>query len=86
MFTDIYLIAPDNGRINTSYNIPSRIGKDVYVINANIANSDQIIEVESMDSEISVSVTISGIAGAMPMEGTALSSGSDHRVVYDSRE
>ena len=83
--TDVYLIAPENGYINTSYNIPSEIGRDSYLINANVANADQIIEIESMDSEVSVSVTISGIAGAMPIEGTATSSSQDHRIVYDSR-
>lgn len=84
--TDMYLIAPENGYIETEYRIPAEIGKESYIINADQANTDEIIEVKSASSEKSVSVTMNGIAGSMPINGTAYSSMSNHRISYDSRK
>ena len=82
--TDMYLIAPDNGYMNTTYRIPTKIGGESYIINADVATTDQIIEVTSVSGK-NVSVTISGIANVIPVNGTAASSTSEHRISYDSK-
>jgi len=85
MLTDVYLIAPDNGRIDTKYTIPPTIVKESYVINADTATTDQIIEIVSSKSDKKVSVTISGITNTMSINGTAFSSSLTHRINYDSK-
>ncbi len=82
--TDMYMIAPENGYIETEYKIPAEIGRETYIINADLASTDEIINVNSTASEKSVSVTINGIASSMPINGTAYSSASTHRISYDS--
>lgn len=82
--TDMYMVAPENGHIETGYKIPAEIGKETYIINANMASTDEIIDVSSTSSGKSVSVTINGIASSMPLNGTAYSSESTHRISYDS--
>ncbi|MCZ7355710.1 MAG: hypothetical protein O8C66_02975 [Candidatus Methanoperedens sp.] len=83
--TDMYLIAPENGYIETEYKIPSEIGRETYIINADLAGTDEIIDVNSTTTEKSVSVTINGIASSMLINGTAYSSNSTHWISYDSR-
>ncbi len=85
MITDMYVILPANGKIEIDYTIPAKAGKDDYIINADIAMSDQIIEVISLTSGKKVRVTIGGIANTMPINGTASSSASKHVISYDSR-
>jgi hypothetical protein len=84
--TDMYLIAPENGIINTSYRIPSSIGKEPYIIDI-IQNSDaadEIIEVSSSVSDKKVNVTLNGMS-EIGVNGTAYSSMSSHRIIYDSK-
>ena len=50
MITDMYVVLPANGKIEIDYTIPAKAGKDDYIINADIAISDQIIEVISLSS------------------------------------
>lgn len=83
--TDMYMILPENGIITTSYMIPRQIGKETYIIDADPASIDQIIEIRSGESDKSVSVTISGITSTLSINGTAYSSTSDHKITYDSR-
>ncbi|MCD4806995.1 MAG: hypothetical protein K8R13_05380 [Methanococcoides sp.] len=83
--TDMYLIAPENGRIDTKFMIPTTIGNEYYTINADVATTDQIIEVESQSSQRKVNVTISGIASTVPINGTVLSGEMEHRISYDSK-
>ncbi|VVB84603.1 Uncharacterised protein [uncultured archaeon] len=83
--TDMYLVAPENGYIETEYKVPAEIGRETYTINADLASTDEIIDINSTSSEKSVSVTINGIASSMPINGTAYSSTSTHRISYESR-
>ncbi|MBP1910097.1 hypothetical protein [Methanolobus bombayensis] len=85
MITDMYLILPANGQIDTKYDIPPKVGTETYIINADIAYTDQIIELVSSDSGKKVRVTIGGIATTMPINGTASSSSTNHMISYDSR-
>lgn len=85
MITDMYLIVPPNGKIDTEYRTPVRAGREEYTIDADIAYEDQIIEVISQSSGKKVRVTIGGIATTMPINGTASSSSTNHMISYDSR-
>jgi hypothetical protein len=82
--TDMYLIAPENGMIDTAYIIPDEIGKETYTINTDLAFIDQVIEVKSLISDKSVSITINGIASTISISGTAYSSSPTHRISYNS--
>lgn len=86
MLTDMYLILPDNGYIDTEYRIPAKAGRGDYIIDADVAYTDQIIEVISPSSGKKVRVTIGGIATTMPINGTASSSSTNHKISYDSRK
>ena len=83
--TDMYLIVPENGNIETEYKIPTKIGGELYLINAESADVDEIIEVTSLDSDKSVSVTLNGIASSMSINGTAYSSVNTHRISYENK-
>ena len=85
ILTDMYLIAPENGHIVTEYKIPAEIGRETYIINADLASStDEIIEVISKESDKSVSVTMNGIGSSMPINGTAYSSNFTHWISYEN--
>lgn len=85
ILTDMYLIVPENGHIATEYKIPAEIGRETYLINADQASSTrEIIEVKSMESDKSVSVTMNGIGSSMPINGTAYSSNLTHRISYEN--
>jgi hypothetical protein len=86
MITDMYLILPENGRIDTEYSIPEKVGTETYIIEADVNSaSGQIIEVVSSDSGKKVRVTIAGIGNTMSIEGTVTSSSTNHMISYDSR-
>lgn len=85
LVTDMYLILPENGIIESEYMIPAEVGGESYMINANSAMTDQIFELESASGK-KTSVTISGIATAININGTVSSSSTHHRIRYDSRK
>lgn len=85
LVTDMYLILPENGVIESDYMIPSEVGGEPYTINANLAMTDQIFELKSSSGKES-SVTISGIATTILINGTVSSSDINHRISYDSRK
>lgn len=85
LVTDMYLILPENGVIESDYMIPAEVGGESYSINANLAMTDQIFELRSSSGE-ETSVTISGIATTIPINGTVSSSDINHRISYDSRK
>lgn len=85
LVTDMYLILPENGVIESDYMIPAEVGGEYYTINANLAMTDQIFELKSSSGE-DTSVTISGIATTIPINGTVSSSDINHRISYDSRK
>jgi hypothetical protein len=85
LVTDMYLILPENGVIESKYMIPAEVGGEAYTINANSAMTDQIFELESASGK-KTSVTISGIATAIRINGTVSSSSTNHRIRYDSRK
>ncbi len=87
--TDMYLIAPDNGTINTNYSIPSTVGREPYIINiitgAESEGNDEIVEVSSTVSDKKINVTLNGMSD-LGVNGTVYSSMLTHRISYDSNE
>lgn len=81
----MYLIAPENGIIETDYKIPAEIGRETYMIKTDLANTDEILEIQSEASDTNVRVTMNGIASSMPINGTGYSTQSRHRISYDSK-
>ena len=71
--------------IESDYMIPAEVGGEAYTINANLAMTDQIFELKSPSGK-EKSVTISGIATTIPINGTVSSSAIHHRISYDSRK
>jgi len=82
----MYLIAPENGIIETEYKIPAEIGRESYMIKTDLAESDGILEIQSEVSDKNIRVTMNGIATSMPITGTAYSSNSSHRISYGSNK
>ncbi|MBP2031024.1 orotidine-5'-phosphate decarboxylase [Methanohalophilus levihalophilus] len=86
MVTDVYLIAPENGRIETEYLTPNKIAGENYLISAETANADQVIGVTSSSSDKTVNVTLSGITNTIGINGITTSNSDTHRISYDSRK
>lgn len=84
--TDVYLIAPDNGRLETSFIVPTKIAGEYYIITAETANIDQVIGITSSSSDKTVNVTLSGITNTIGINGTTTSSKTTHGISYDSRK
>jgi hypothetical protein len=82
----MYLIAPENGLIETDYRIPTQVGRETYMIKTDLAESDGILEIQSENSDKNVRVTMNGIASSMPITGIVYSSESSHRISYDSEK
>lgn len=80
----LYLIAPENGYIETDYRIPAQIARETYFINAESEFIDEIIEVRSTESDKIISITLNGIASSMSINGTAYSSTSNHMIRYNN--
>jgi hypothetical protein len=77
--TDVYLIAPDNGKLETSFIAPTTIAGEYYFITAEPTLNGQVIGVTSSSSEKTVNVTLSGIANNILINGTT-------GISYDSRK
>ena len=86
LVTDVYLIAPENGRIETAYLTPTTIAGEYYFITAETANADQVIGVTSSSSDRTVNVTLSGITNTIGITGTTNSNKETHGISYDSRK
>lgn len=86
MVTDVYLIAPENGRIEAEYRTPTKIAGEYYGITAETANADQVIGVTSSSSDRTVNVTLSGITNTIGINGTTTSNKETHSISYDSRK
>lgn len=86
LVTEIYLIAPENGKIETSYSIPYRIAGESYLISAQPIKDDQIISVTSSTSDKEVNVTLAGISPVVGIYGTTMSNNETHGITYVSNE
>ncbi|RNI14564.1 hypothetical protein EFE42_04090 [Methanohalophilus sp. RSK] len=86
LVTEIYLIAPENGKIETSYSIPDRIAGEYYMISAEPVRDDQVISITSATSDKEVNVTLAGISPIIGIYGTTTSNNQTHGIKYVSDE
>ena len=70
---DVYIAAPENGKLNTSLRIPRSVARQEYEVNASEANQDQMVKVSALHTDTEVTMTINGIAHTVNVTGTTLS-------------
>jgi hypothetical protein len=84
---DIYIIAPENGKLTTSLRIPGSVARQEYKVDANVVDkSDQTIKVSALHTDIEVTMTINGIAHTVNVTGSTLSGNPEHWLRYDSNK
>ena len=83
---DIYIVAPENGTLNTSLRMPTSVAMQEY--NASVDANDQMIKVSALHTNTEVTVTINEIAQAntVNVKGSTLSGNQEHWLRYDSTE
>lgn len=79
---DIYIIAPEKGKLNTSLRMPVSVARQEYEVDANVNQSDQTIKVSALHTNIEVTVTINGIAHTVNVTGSTLSGNPEHWLRY----
>ncbi|MDY6965071.1 MAG: hypothetical protein SVM80_03765 [Halobacteriota archaeon] len=81
---DIYIIAPENGKIVTDLTMPTSVGGHDYQVNTQ-AQADQMVTVSSLtSSDLEVTVSINGITHTVGVTGTTSSRSTQHQLSYDS--
>ena len=83
---DIYIIAPENGKLNTSLRLPLSVARQEYEVGAEAANQDQMVKVSALHTNTEVTVTINGIAQTVNVTGSTLSGNPEHWLRYDSKK
>ena len=85
---DIYIVAPENGTLNTSLRMPTSVAMQEYEVNAEAATADQMIKVSALHTNTEVTVTINEIAQAntVNVTGSTLSGNQEHWLRYNSTE
>ena len=83
---DIYIVAPENGTLNTSLRMPTSVAMQEY--NASVDESNQMIKVSALHTNTEVTVTINEIAQAntVNVTGSTLSGNQEHWLRYNSTE
>jgi hypothetical protein len=83
---DIYIVAPENGTLNTSLRMPTSVAMQEYEVDANVDESNQMIKVSALHTNTEVTVTINEIAQAntVNVTGSMLSGNQEHWLRYNS--
>lgn len=84
---DIYVIAPENGTLETDLRLPGELGGEGYVIEFIPAGSDQEIRVASLDGEREVHLTLNGVNHTVSLNGMIYRSGEkggDYGIRFNS--
>ncbi|MEA1957178.1 MAG: hypothetical protein U9N01_02350 [Euryarchaeota archaeon] len=81
---DIYIVAPENGTLNTSLRMPTSVAMQEF--NASVDESNQMIKVSALHTNTEVTVTINEIAQAntVNVKGSTLSGNQEHWLRYNS--
>lgn len=81
-----YLIAPENGTLNTSLEMPTTIGGHAYTVRMSTSNTtDQRVIIAADDIDLTVSYTINGIGASIPIDGETHSTSGEHRLCFVSK-
>jgi len=85
---DTYLIAPDDGIVQTYFDMPSTVAGYTYAVNVKkvgAGNDDREVQVYTEDDTgISVYTTLNGANTTIKIDGTTTSTSTVHGIVYDS--
>ena len=83
---DVYIVAPENGTLNTSLRMPRSVARQEYEVNASVDESNQMIKVSALHTDTEVTVTINEIAQAhtVTVRGSMLSGNPEHWLRYNS--
>lgn len=83
---DIYIIAPENGQLDTRLRIPASVARQEYEVDAEAANQNQMVKVSALHTNTEVTVTINGIAHTVGVNGSTLSGNPEHWLRYNSTD
>jgi hypothetical protein len=83
---ETYLIAPEDGKIITYFEVPNSIVGNGYTINIDRSEGliDENINIFSQDGLISVNTTLNAAYQTIPINGSTNSSYLLHKIEYDS--
>ncbi|MHC1574201.1 MAG: DUF7266 family protein [Candidatus Methanogasteraceae archaeon] len=82
----LYLIAPENGTLNTSLEMPDTIGGHTYTVKMSTGNTtDQRVIIDADDIDLNISYTINGIGASIPIDGETNSASGKHRLSFINR-
>ncbi|HIE31613.1 MAG TPA: hypothetical protein EYP67_04420 [Methanosarcinales archaeon] len=80
-----YLIAPENGTLDTSLEMPPTIGGHAYTVKLSTSNAtDQRVIIVADDIDLNISYTINGIGASIPINGETHSASGRHRLCFDN--
>ncbi|RJS71389.1 hypothetical protein CW696_04570 [ANME-2 cluster archaeon] len=81
-----YLIAPENGTLNTSLTMPPAIGRHTYTVRMSTSGTtDQQVIIDADDIDINISYTVNGIGASIPIDGETHSASGRHRLCFVSK-
>lgn len=83
---DTYLISPDNGTVQTYFDLPNTVAGYTYAVNVKpVGVDDREVQVYTdQNSGISVYTTLNGANTTIMVNGTTTSTSSLHGIVYHS--
>ena len=80
-----YLIAPENGTLSTTLDMPPTIGSHAYTVKMSANNTtDQTVIISADDLSVNISYTINGIGASIPIDGKTHSGSGVHRLWFIS--
>lgn len=87
MIIDTYLIAPDDGKLSTSFEVPYTVAGNTYnisVMQASTTSQDREVNIVSDSKPQSVRISLNGANSTIPINGTTSSTSLYHGIIYDS--
>lgn len=75
---DIYVIAPENGTLDTKLTLPDKLGGDGYSIEFTPTGTDQEIRVASLDNKREVRLTLNGVSQTVNLSGVIHKTGDSN--------
>ncbi|CAJ35816.1 conserved hypothetical protein [Methanocella arvoryzae MRE50] len=81
---DTYLVAPADGTIYTSFEIPRDVAGKSYTVKIEPIGSDAEVEVYSRESGVSRKITVNGVHSTINLNGTTTSLSDTHWISYES--
>ena len=80
---DLYVIAPSNGRIVTSFDLPDDVAGEDYTVKMDPAASGAAQQIIVTDGDVKSIISIAGIGATKAVKGNTTGKGLN-RIIYDS--